>query len=77
MKRKSIIKLVVALILSTILLVSSNFVYASSNNEISTMSYYGADTFTFYSVANKTNFMMEHLWQLKQVQHRQLEIQRQ
>ena len=56
MKRKSIPRLVVTLILTAMLLVSSNFAYASSNNEISTMSYYGTDTFIFYSVANKTNF---------------------
>lgn len=56
MKRKSITRLVVTLILSAMLLVSSNFVYASSNNEISTMSYYGTSTFKFYKSAQRNNY---------------------
>ena len=56
MKRRSILKIAVTLILVIMVLLSSNFVYANTDSEISTMSYYGTDTFTFNGSTNKTYF---------------------
>ena len=56
MKRRSILKIAVTLILVIMVLLSSNFVYANTDSEISTMSYYGTDTFTFHGSANKAYF---------------------
>lgn len=47
MKRRSILKIAVTLILVIMVLLSSNFVYANTDSEISTNAYYGGITTTF------------------------------